>query len=150
MTVFRFISLLMPFNSIKKLLIHEYLLVGSIALSVILIFQNQTENACLWSSILFCICFSSMYPLLLSTSLDYNLHLSSAQMTRTVIWTSLGEAVVVPLFGQLMEWFMHNILFYSIKDLSDGKKDSSYYSEEQLLESNYSEFKVKIISESFT
>jgi hypothetical protein len=46
-----------------------------------------------------------MYPLLLSTPLDYNLKISASQMTQIALWSALGEAVVAPLFGLLMDWF---------------------------------------------
>jgi len=35
-------------------------------------------------------------------------------MTQIALWSALGEAVVAPIFGLLMDWFSHNMLFYSL------------------------------------
>jgi len=59
-----------------------------------------------------------MYPLLLSAPLDYNLQISAAQMTQIALWSALGEAVIAPVFGFLMDWFTHNMLFYSMLGLA--------------------------------
>lgn len=61
---------------------------------------------------MFGICFSSMYPLLLSAPIDYNLQISATQMTHVALWSALGEAIVSPMFGLLMDWLTHNMFFY--------------------------------------
>ncbi len=112
MTVFRFLSLLMPWKTMRKLIANEYLLIGFAAFSIFLIFQNEAGEACLFSSIAYGICFSSMYPFLLSAPLDYNLQISATQMTNVALWSALGEAIISPMFGVLMDWLTHNMFFY--------------------------------------
>ena len=129
MTLFRFLSLLMPFRTMRKLIAHQYLLIGFIVLNIFLVFHNQAENACFLSSFLFGICFSSMYPLLLSAPLDYNLQISASQMTQVALWSSLGEAVVAPLFGVLMDWISHNMIFYGMLALAVVLVFSTHYLE---------------------
>lgn len=53
-----------------------------------------------------------MYPLLLSAPIDYNLQISATQMTHVALWSALGEVVVSPMFGLLMDYFTHNMFFY--------------------------------------
>ena len=73
MTVFRFVSSFLPFNSMKKLMIHESLLMAFTAICLLMIFSDQVQNACVLSSFTFGMCFSAMYPLFLSLPFDYNL-----------------------------------------------------------------------------
>ncbi len=112
MTVFRIISSYLPFKSMKKILLHEYSLMVFVTLSVFFVFFNQLDIACMVSSITYGMCFSAMYPLLLSIPLDYNLEISSAQMTNIALWSALGEATLALCFGLFMEWFNHNMIFY--------------------------------------
>ena len=70
-----------------------------------------------------------MYPLLLSAPIDYNLQISAAQMTQVALWSSLGEAIVAPSFGVLMDWFSHNMIFYSILGLAVVLVVSTHYLE---------------------
>lgn len=113
MTVFRFISSLLPFKSMRKLMIHESLLMAFVAISLILISSDLIVNACVLSSITFGMCFSAMYPLFLSLPLDYNLELSSTQMANIALWSALGEATLALSFGLFMEWLGPNMLFYT-------------------------------------
>lgn len=53
-----------------------------------------------------------MYPLLLSAPIDYNLQISATQMTHVALWSALGEVIVSPMFGLLMDWLTHNMFFY--------------------------------------
>lgn len=53
-----------------------------------------------------------MYPLLLSAPIDYNLQISATQMTNVALWSALGEVIISPLFGLLMDWLTHNMFFY--------------------------------------
>ena len=79
---------------------------------MLMIFSDQVENACMLSSITFGMCFSAMYPLFLSLSLDYNLEISSTQMANLALWSALGEATLALSFGLFMEWMGANTLFY--------------------------------------
>lgn len=53
-----------------------------------------------------------MYPLLLSAPIDYNLQISATQMANVALWSALGEVIVSPMFGLLMDWISHNMFFY--------------------------------------
>ena len=112
MTAFRFVSSLLPFKSMKKLMIHESLLMAFVAVSMLMIFSDQATSACTLSSITFGMCFSAMYPLLLSLPLDYNLEISSTQMANIALWSALGEATLALSFGLFMEMMGPNMLFY--------------------------------------
>lgn len=57
-------------------------------------------------------CFSAMYPLLLSLPSDYSLELSSTQMANIALWSALGEATLALSFGLFMEWMGPDTLFY--------------------------------------
>lgn len=73
MTLFRFLSSLLPFKAMRKLMIHESLLMGFVAVTMLMIFVEQIESACIFSSITYGMCFSAMYPLLLSLPSDFSL-----------------------------------------------------------------------------
>lgn len=114
MTVFRFISLLLPWRSMRILIANQYMLIGCVTYSILLIFQHEIGQACIFSSISFGISFSSMYPLLLSAPTDYNLQISATQMTYVALFSALGELIISPIFGLLMDWFTYNMFFYII------------------------------------
>jgi len=112
MTIFRFFSSLLPFKAMRKLMIHESLLMAFVGSSVLMIFVGEVEMACMFSSISFGMCFSAMYPLFLSLPSDYGLEISSTQMANIALWSALGEATLALSFGLFMEWMGPNTLFY--------------------------------------
>jgi hypothetical protein len=63
MTLFPFLFILMPWRTIKKLIANEYPLIGFVAYILLLVFEGYAKDACLFSAIMFGMCFFSMYPL---------------------------------------------------------------------------------------
>lgn len=73
MTIFRFAAGCLPFNATKKMILLEFALIGSIFVSIFMISNGQVMMACYFGSFVFGMCFSPMFPLMLTLQTDYNL-----------------------------------------------------------------------------
>lgn len=66
----------------------------------------------MFSAVMFGMCYSSMFPLLLAIPSDYNMEISASQGANFMMWCAMGEAILATLVGYSMAWFTNDMLFY--------------------------------------
>lgn len=112
MTIFRFAAGCLPFNATKKMILLEFALIGSILVSILMISNGRVIMACYFGSFAFGMCFSPMFPLMLTLQTDYNLEMTAKQNANCMLASSVGEGGIVMIIGYLMSWFWNDMLFY--------------------------------------
>lgn len=105
MTIFRFASACVFLKSMKKLFMLSYMFVFFSLVTIFMLFADYKAFACIFSAIMFGMCYSSMFPLLLAIPNEYNLEITSAQGATFMMWSAFGEGVLSTLTGYLMTWF---------------------------------------------
>lgn len=118
MTTFRFISSILPWKGAKKMIMLQAMLALSIVISIVLIKLDFVMAACYFSSLTFGMCFSPMFPLLMTVHTEYNLEMTPKQNANCQLATSFGIGSLVVLIGYLMAWFSSNMLFYTLLGFS--------------------------------
>jgi hypothetical protein len=83
-------SACLPYKSLKKLFLLGYGYVGFSFITLLMIYADYKAAACTFSAIMFGMCFSSMFPLLLAIPTDYNLDVSPAQGANFMMWCAFG------------------------------------------------------------
>lgn len=94
-----FIAPFIPLKPMKKLLVFIYSFVFVGIMTLVFIFLDLKNFACIFSSSTFGICLSSLFPLLLAIPNEYNLDISPSQGTTFMFWMSLGEGILSTLIG---------------------------------------------------
>lgn len=114
MTVFRFAASCLPMNAVKKMLFLEFTLIGCMLASIWMVWSGQVMLGCYFGSLMFGMCFSPMFPLLLTLQTDYKLEMTPKQSANCMLACSFGEGIVVMGIGYLMSWLSNDMLFYSL------------------------------------
>jgi hypothetical protein len=112
--VFRFVSTCVNLKSTQKLLMLSYGFVIFSTSTIALLLIGYKSLACMFSAIMFGMCYSSMFPLLLAIPTEYNLQITAGQGAGFMIWAAMGEGVLSTLTGYLMGWFGNDMMFYSL------------------------------------
>ena len=98
----------------KKIRYLGYIGVVSTAVSYLLIFHVNSETGLVSMSILYGLCNSVLFPLLLTIPEEFGYKLSIHESTTFLIWAAIGDGCVGVVVGKMMGWFSYNWLLYSI------------------------------------
>lgn len=80
----------MPLKPMRKLFTLSYMFVCFSLITILMLIAQYKALACIFSAVMFGMCYSSMFPLLLAIPNEYDLEITAGQGTNFMIWSAFG------------------------------------------------------------
>jgi fucose permease len=136
-TIFRFAFGLFKGSNVGKFIILSWAQLLSGGICVLLVMGSHSLSASYLCSILYGISLSQLFPLLISVSSEFNLHITGGQVSNMMIATTVSSGVFSSLTGVLMkldlDMFFYSMLAFSLIFFTCAKKIVATLREESQL-----------------